>query len=172
MATPAAPTDHAIVHHLLQQYVLDDGSTRTTRSASPRSNHCAFSSGLRPGHAASDTIRCVKELSIEVKNYALSSYATAQAVLTATKATWRDRHQPRRGISDYIVYKRRVVHSGVLGVAGSPDQRHRVGLKIPYAKAELLKKTEGSVILNPAESEERITLRRLQFEERSLYARR
>ena len=31
------PTDNAIVHHLLQHYVLDDGSTTDTRSASPAS---------------------------------------------------------------------------------------------------------------------------------------
>ncbi len=98
----------------------------------------------------------MKELSIDVKNYALSSYATAQAVLT--------RHQKQvgavvinlgGGVTDYIAYQRgAVVHTGVLGVGGDHLTNDIVsGLKIPYAKAELLKKTEGSVILDPADGD-------------------
>ena len=64
-----------------------------------------------------------------------------------------------------------MVHTGVLGVGGDHLTNDIVsGLKIPYAKAELLKKTEGSVILDPAESEERITLPgAYNFEERQIY---
>ena len=119
------------------------------------------------------TIRCVKELSIDVKNYALSSYATAQAVLT--------RHQKQAGavvinlgggVSEYIAYQRgAVVHTGVLGVGGDHLTNDIVsGLKIPYAKAEQLKKTEGSVILDPNDGDGTITLPgAYNFEERNLY---
>jgi cell division protein FtsA len=168
------PTDHAIVHHLLQHYVLDDGSTTDNPiglASKQLTAHFHQVYGLAT--RLQTTIRCVKELSIDVKNYALSSYATAQAVLS--------RNQKQLGalvinlgggVSDYIAYQKgAVVHTGVLGVGGDHLTNDIVsGLKIPYAKAELLKKSEGSVILDPAESEARITLPgAYNFEERSIY---
>jgi cell division protein FtsA len=167
------PADHAIVHHLLQNYVLDDGSTTDNPAglASKRlTGHfhqvCGLATRLQT------TIRCVKELSIDVKNYALSSYATAQAVLTRNqKQLGAIVINLGGGVSDYIVYQKgTVVHSGVLGVGGDHLTNDIVsGLKIPYAKAEQLKKTEGSVILDPAESEDRITLPgSYNFEERRI----
>jgi cell division protein FtsA len=168
------PTDHAIVHHLLQHYVLDDGSTTDNPiglASKQLTAHfhqvCGLATRLQT------TIRCVKELSIEVKNYALSSYATAQAVLTRNqKQIGAVVINLGGGVSDYIAYQRgAVVHSGVLGVGGDHLTNDIVsGLKIPYAKAELLKKSEGSVILDPAQSEDRITLPgAYNFEERQLY---
>ena len=146
------PTDHAIVHHLLQNYVLDDGSmTDNPIGLASKQLTAHFHQVHGLATRLQTTIRCVKELSIDVKNYALSSYATAQAVLS--------RNQKQQGaivinlgggISDYIAYQKgAVVHTGVLGVGGDHLTNDIVsGLKIPYAKAELLKKTEGSVILD------------------------
>jgi len=168
------PADHAIVHHLLQHYVLDDGSTTDNPiglASKQLTAHFHQVYGLAT--RLQTTIRCVKELSIDVKNYALSSYATAQAVLSRNqKQLGAVVINLGGGISDYIAYQKgAVVHSGVLGVGGDHLTNDIVsGLKIPYAKAELLKKTEGSVILDPAESEDRITLPgAYNFEERSLY---
>ena len=168
------PTDHAIVHHLLQHYVLDDGST-TDNPVGLASKHLTAHFHQVYGLATrlQTTIRCVKELSIDVKNYALSSYATAQAVL--------NRNQKQLGavvinlgggVSDYIAYQKgAVVYTGVLGVGGDHLTNDIVsGLKIPYAKAEQIKKTEGSVILDPAGEEERITLPgAYNFEERQIH---
>ncbi len=168
------PTDHAIVHHLLQHYVLDDGST-TDNPIGLASKHLTAHFHQVYGLATrlQTTIRCVKELSIDVKNYALSSYATAQAVLTRNqKQLGAVVINLGGGLSDYIAYQKgAVVHTGVLGVGGDHLTNDIVsGLKIPYAKAELLKKTEGSVILDPNEEEDRITLPgAYNFEERQLY---
>ena len=168
------PADHAIVHHLLQHYVLDDGSTTDNPIglASKQLNahfHQVYGLATR----LQTTIRCVKELSIDVKNYALSSYATAQAVLTRNqKKVGAVVINLGGGLSDYIAYQNgAVVHTGVLGVGGDHLTNDIVsGLKIPYAKAELLKKTEGSVILDPDESEETVTLPgAYNFEERLIY---
>jgi len=168
------PTDHAIVHHLLQHYVLDDG-TKTDNPIGLASKqltahfHQVFGMATR----LQTTIRCVKELSIDVKNYALSSYATAQAVLTRNqKQLGAVVINLGGGISDYIAYQKgAVVHTGVLGVGGDHLTNDIVsGLKIPYAKAETLKKSEGSVILSPAEAEDRITLPgSYNFEERQIH---
>jgi cell division protein FtsA len=170
----ALPTDYALVHDLLQHYTLDDGST------------CLNPIGLASRRLAADyhlvfglatrlftSIRCVKELSIEVKNYALSSYATAQAVLTkGQKDLGAVVINLGGGVTDYIAYQNgAVVHTGVLGVGGDHLTNDVVaGLKIPYAKAEELKRTEGSVVLRPEQRHDRITLPgAYNFEERQIY---
>jgi cell division protein FtsA len=168
------PTDHAIVHHLLQHYVLDDG-TKTDNPIGLTSKQLTAHFHQVYGMATrlQTTIRCVKELSIDVKNYALSSYATAQAVLTrAQKQLGAVVINLGGGVSDYIAYQKgAVVHTGVLGVGGDHLTNDIVsGLKIPYAKAETLKKSEGSVILNAGEENERITLPgAYNFEERQIH---
>src|SRR5471030_621700 len=168
------PTDHAIVHHLLQHYVLDDGSTTDNPiGLASRQLTAHFHQVYGLATWLQTTIRFVKELSIEVKHYALSSYATAQAVLTRSqKQLGAIVINLGGGISDYIAYQKgAVVHTGVLGVGGDHLTNDIVsGLKIPYAKAELLKKSEGSVIPDPTEADDRITLPgAYKFEERRLY---
>jgi cell division protein FtsA len=168
------PADHAVVHHLLQHYVLDDGSM-TDNPIGLASKHLNAHYHQVYGLATrlQTMIKCVKELSIDVKNCALSSYATAQAVLTRNqKQLGAVVINLGGGLSDYIAYQKgAVVHTGVLGVGGDHLTNDIVsGLKIPYAKAELLKKGEGSVILNPAEENDRITLPgAYNFEERKIY---
>ena len=168
------PTDHAIVHHLLQNYVLDDGSmTDNPIGLASKQLTAHFHQVYGLATRLQTTIRCVKELSIDVKNYALSSYATAQAVLSRNqKQLGAIVINLGGGISDYIAYQKgAVVHTGVLGVGGDHLTNDIVsGLKIPYAKAELLKKTEGSVILD--EEEENATIKlpgSYNFEERLIY---
>jgi cell division protein FtsA len=172
-AAQPLPVDHAIVHHLLQNYVLDDGSrTDNPIGLASKKLTAHFHQVYGLATRLQTTIRCVKELSIDVKNYALSSYATAQAVLT--------RHQKQAGavvinlgggVSDYIAYQdSAVVHTGVLGVGGDHLTNDIVsGLKIPYAKAELLKKTEGSVILDSDEDAVVTLPGAYNFEERNIY---
>ena len=168
------PADHAIVHHLLQHYVLDDGSTTDNPiglASKQLTAHFHQVYGLAT--RLQTTIRCVKELSIDVKNYALSSYATAQAVLSRNqKQIGAIVINLGGGVSDYIAYQKgAVVHTGVLGVGGDHLTNDIVsGLKIPYAKAEQLKKTEGSVILYPSEKDATLTLPgAYNFEERVIY---
>jgi cell division protein FtsA len=168
------PTDHAIVHHLLQNYVLDDGSmTDNPIGLASKQLTAHFHQVYGLATRLQTTIRCVKELSIDVKNYALSSYATAQAVLSRNqKQLGAVVINLGGGISDYIAYQKgAVVHTGVLGVGGDHLTNDIVsGLKIPYAKAELLKKTEGSVILDEAEEHASIKLPgSYNFEERVIY---
>jgi cell division protein FtsA len=168
------PADHAIVHHLLQHYKLDDG-TMTDNPVGLVSKHLTAHYHQVFGLATrlQTTIKCVKELSIDVKNYALSSYATAQAVLSRNqKQLGAVVINLGGGISDYIAYaKGAVVHTGVLGVGGDHLTNDIVSaFKIPYGKAEQLKKNEGSVILDPAAEDECIVLPgAYNFEERTIY---
>jgi cell division protein FtsA len=173
-AAQPLPADHVITHSLLQHYVLDDGSTTD--------NPIGLASKQLTGHfhqvyglatRLQTTIRCVKELSIDVKNYALSSYATAQAVLSRSqKEMGAVVINLGGGVTDYIVYQRgAVVHCGVLGVGGEHLTNDICsGLQLPYARAEQLKKTEGSVILDPSETTAAIKLPgSYNCEEREIY---
>jgi cell division protein FtsA len=97
-----------------------------------------------------NTIRCVKELPLEVEDVVFGSLASAQVVLT--------KHQKDLGAlvidigggtTDYIVYVDGAVkQSGVLAVGGDHITNDiSMGLRIPMARAEKLKVEEGSVTL-------------------------
>lgn len=168
------PSDYSLVHDLLQHYVLDDDSITdnplglaTKRLGADY--HLVFGRSTR----LLTTIRSVKELSIDVKNYALSSYATAQAVLNRSrKMAGAVVVNLGGGVTDWVAYEKgAVVHSGVLGVGGDHLTNDIVaGLKIPYAKAEELKKSQGSVVLEEGGQDEIITMpQAYNFEERRIY---
>ena len=168
------PADHAIVHHLLQHYLLDDGTITDNPIgiASKRLTAC-FHQVYGLATRLQTTIRCVKELSIDVKNYALSSYATAQAILSKNeKKLGAIVIDLGGGVTDYIAYRQSaIVHTGVLGVGGDHLTSDIVaGLNIPNARAEQLKKSEGSVILDSSRPDDFILLPgSYNFEERQIY---
>jgi cell division protein FtsA len=109
-----------------------------------------------------NTIRCVKELPLEVEDVAFTALASAQVVLT--------QHQKNLGAlvidigggtSDYILYVDGAVkQSGVLAVGGDHITNDiSMGLRIPMTRAEKLKIEEGSVILGNALPGETILLK-------------
>ncbi len=97
-----------------------------------------------------NTIRCVKELPLEVEDVVFSALASAQVVLT--------QHQKNLGAlvidigggtTDYILYVDGAVkQSGAFGVGGDHITNDiSMGLRIPMARAEKLKIEEGSCVL-------------------------
>ena len=97
-----------------------------------------------------NTIRCVKELPLEVEDVVFTALAAAQIVLT--------QHQKNLGAlvidigggtTDYILYVDGAVkQSGVLGVGGDHITNDiSMGLRIPMTRAEKLKTEEGCVTL-------------------------
>lgn len=97
-----------------------------------------------------NTIRCVKELPLEVEDVVFGALASAQVVLS--------QHQKNLGAlvidigggtSDYILYiDGAVKQSGVLGVGGDHITNDiSMGLRIPMARGEKLKIEEGSCVL-------------------------
>src|SRR3954453_8893551 len=97
-----------------------------------------------------NTIRCVKELPLEVEDVVFGSLASAQVVLT--------KHQKDLGAlvidigggtTDYIVYVDGAVkQSGVLAVGGDHITNDiSMGLRIPRTRAEKVKIEKGSVTL-------------------------
>ena len=165
---------YVLIHDLPQRFILDDG-TATENPVGLCSKRLSAEYHLVSGVATrlQTTIRCVKELSINVKNYALSIYATAQAVLTQEQKNFGAIViNFGAGVTDYIAYQNgAVVHTGVLGVGGDHLTNDLLsGLRLPYVKAEQLKKASGSVWPARTAAEEIILLPgTYNFEERQIY---
>ncbi|CAB4242948.1 Cell division protein FtsA [Methylacidimicrobium sp. AP8] len=145
----ALPPGQILLHDLLQTYILDDG-TATANPVGLFSRRLTADYHLISGIATrlQTTVHCVKELSLQVKGYALSSYATAQAVLTPEQKSFGAVViNCGAGITDYIVYRSGfVAHSGTLGVGGDHLTNDLAfAVKIPFPRAEDLKKTYGAV---------------------------
>ncbi|MGD9895616.1 MAG: cell division protein FtsA [Candidatus Methylacidiphilaceae bacterium] len=158
----ALPPGQILLHDLLQTYILDDG-TATANPVGLFSRRLMADYHLVSGIATrlQTTIHCVKELSLRVKGYALSSYATAQALLTPEQKGFGSLViNCGAGVTDYIVYRNGfVAHSGTLGVGGDHLTNDlAVAVKVPFPRAEELKKNYGSVDLPEEATYRRVSL--------------
>src|SRR5690349_16591348 len=145
------PAPNAFLHSIIQHYHVDgqDGVLNPVGMLGQKLEadfHIIH--GVRT--RIQNTIRCVKELPLEVEDVVFSALASAQVVLT--------QHQKNLGalvvdigggITDYILYVDGAIkQSGVLAVGGDHITNDiSMGLRIPMARAEKLKIEEGSVTL-------------------------
>jgi len=143
------PMDHVVVHSIRQRFYVDGqddihnpvGMVGSKLEADVHVIH-----GVRT--RLQNTIRCVRQVPLDIENIAVSSFASALAVLTTE-------HQQLGavvidmggGTTDFLVYRQGTIqHSGVLAVGGDHITNDiAVGLKIPINKAELLKVEHGSL---------------------------
>jgi len=168
------PSDHELVHELLQFYHLDN-RTRTIEpiGLSSRSLEAGYHlvHGLRT--SLETQVRCVAELDVEVSGVAVASYASAQSVLSnEDKNNGAVLVDLGAGVTDYIVYVGgAIVHSGVIGLGGDHlTQDLTLGLKLPTRQAEDLKLKHGNLFLDPRAKNETIVLSREDsFDERTLW---
>jgi cell division protein FtsA len=145
------PAQNAFLHSIIQHYHVDgqDGVLNPIGMLGQKLEadfHIVY--GVRT--RIQNTIRCVKELPLDVEDVVFSALASAQVVLT--------QHQKNLGAlvidigggtTDYIVYVDGAVkQSGVLAVGGDHITNDiSMGLRIPMTRAEKLKIEEGSVTL-------------------------
>ncbi len=145
------PAQNAFLHSIIQHYHVDgqDGVLNPVGMLGQRLEadfHIVH--GVRT--RIQNTIRCVKELPLEVEDVVFNALASAQVVLT--------QHQKNLGAlvidigggtTDYILYVDGAVRqSGCLAVGGDHITNDiSMGLRIPMARAERLKIEEGSVTL-------------------------
>src|SRR5437667_5756383 len=97
-----------------------------------------------------NSIRCVKELPLDVEDVVFSGLASAQVVLTQhEKDLGALVIDMGGGTTDYVLYSEGAVgQSGSLAVGGDHITNDiSMGLRIPMARAEKLKIQEGSCIL-------------------------
>jgi cell division protein FtsA len=145
------PAQNAFLHSIIQHYHVDgqDGVLNPVGMLGHRLEadfHIIH--GVRT--RIQNTLRCVKELPLEVEDVVFSALASAQVVLT--------QHQKNLGAlvidigggtTDYILYVDGAVkQSGAVGVGGDHITNDiSMGLRIPMARAEKLKTEEGSCVL-------------------------
>ncbi len=143
------PMDHVVVHAIRQRFYVDgqDGIQNPVGMGGAKLEadvHVIH--GVRT--RLQNTIRCIKQVELEIENIAVSSFASALAVLTSE-------HQQLGavvidmggGTADYIVYREgAIAHSGVLAVGGDHITNDiAIGLHIPMNRAEQLKIEHGTV---------------------------
>jgi cell division protein FtsA len=166
--------DHAILHELLRGYSLDRG----VGSLQPLGVHTEMIEAhyhLVTGKRTrlQTAVQCVADQKIRVKGCTFSGYASGLAVLTEeAKKRGAVVVDLGAGVTDVSVWRdNAVVHSAVHGVGGDHlSQDLSIGLEIPYARAEKLKKEIGSVVLEAMEKDEKITLaREISFDGRSFF---
>jgi len=145
------PAQNAFLHSIIQHYHVDgqDGVLSPVGMLGQRLEadfHIIH--GVRT--RIQNSIRCVKELPLEVEDVVFGALASAQVVLT--------QHQKDLGAlvidmgggtTDYILYVDGAVRqSGCLGIGGDHITNDiSMGLRIPMARSEKLKIEEGSCIL-------------------------
>src|SRR6476660_6717169 len=145
------PAQNAFLHSIIQHYHVDgqdDVLNPVGMLGEKLEADFHIIHGVRT--RIQNTIRCVKELPLEVEDVVFGALASAQVVLT--------QHQKNLGAivvdigggtTDYILYVDGAVkQSGVLGVGGDHITNDiSMGLRIPMTRAEKLKVEEGSVTL-------------------------
>ncbi len=157
------PPPNQFLHSVLQHYYVDgqDGVLNPIGmmgTALEADFHIIHGVGTR----IKNSIRCVKELDIEVEDVVFGPLASAQVVL--------DMDQKNQGAlvidvgagtTGYVVYADGAVkHSGCLAVGGDHITNDlSLGLRIPMARAEKLKTEEGSVRLGRSSPGERVVLK-------------
>ena len=147
----SVPAQNAFLHSIIQHYQVDgqEGVLNPVGMLGEKLEadfHIVH--GVRT--RIQNTIRCVKELPLEVEDVVFGALASAQVVLT--------QHQKNLGAlvvdigggtTDYILYVDGAVkQSGCLAVGGDHVTNDiSMGLRIPMARAEKLKTEEGGCVL-------------------------
>ncbi len=145
------PAPNAFLHSIIQHYHVDgqDGVLNPVGMLGEKLEadfHIIH--GVRT--RIQNTIRCVKELPLEVEDVVFSALAAAQVVLTPQqKILGALVIDIGGGTTDYILYSDGVVkQTGAIGVGGDHITNDiSMGLRIPMTRAEKLKIEEGSVTL-------------------------
>ena len=145
------PAQNAFLHSIIQHYHVDgqDGILNPIGMLGQKLEadfHIIH--GVRT--RIQNTIRCVKELPLEVEDVVFTALASAQVILTQQQKNLGALViDMGGGTTDYILYVDGAVRqSGAVGVGGDHITNDiSMGLRIPMARAEKLKIEEGSVIL-------------------------
>lgn len=149
----AIPPENVFLHSIVRHYIVDGqelvlnpvGMLGRKLEADYHIIH-----GIR--NRIQNTIRCVREIPLEVEDVVFGPIAAAQVVLT------KDAREQGAlvvdvggGTTDYVLYvDGSVAMSGSLGIGGDHITNDlSIVLKIPLSKAEKLKKDEGCAVVSP-----------------------
>jgi cell division protein FtsA len=145
------PAQNAFLHSIIQHYHVDgqDGVLNPVgMSGQKLEADFHIIHGVRT--RIQNSIRCVKELPLEVEDVVFSALASAQVVLTQNqKDLGALVIDIGGGTTDYVLYADGAIRqSGCLALGGDHITNDiSMGLRIPMARSEKLKIEEGSCIL-------------------------
>ena len=145
------PAQNALLHAIIQHYYVDGqdgvltpvGMLGTKLEADYHIVH-----GIRT--RVQNTIRCIKEIPLDVEDVVLNSLASAQVVVSQNQKNLGVLVVDMGGGTiDYLVYVDGAIkQSGVIPIGGDHVTNDvSLGLRIPAGRAERLKIDEGSAIL-------------------------
>lgn len=143
------PKENTFLHAVIQKYYVDghDGVLNPLGMLAHR-----LEANFHIVHGVTtriqNTIRCIKEVGVDVEDIVLSSLAAAEVVLDANQKNLGALViDIGGGTTDYIVYADGAIqHSGILAVGGDHVTNDiSIGLRLPITRAEKLKIEEGSV---------------------------
>lgn len=145
------PEQNAFLHAIIQHYYVDgqDG-VLTPIGMLGRKLEADYHivHGIRT--RVQNTIRCIKEIPLEVEDVVLNSLASAQVVVSQTQKNLGVLVLDMGGGTiDYVLYVDGAVkQTGVIAVGGDHITNDiSMGLRIPVARAERLKIDEGSATI-------------------------
>ena len=142
------PVNNAFIHSVLRHYYLDGRDVLNPIGMTGRKLEADFHIVRGWLWPAKNTIRCVREIPIEIEDLVFNPLAAAQAVLTQDQKNLGALViDIGGGTTDYIVYADgAVTNSGCLTFGGHHITNDlSMGLRIPAPRAEKLKIEEGSV---------------------------
>src|SRR5438045_1192921 len=145
------PAQNAFLHSIIQHYQVDGQQGLITPAGmfwQKLEAEFHIIHGVRT--RIQNTIRCVKELPLDVDDVVFSGLASAQVVLTQQeKDLGALVIDIGGGTTDYVLYSEGAVRqSGCVAVGGDHITNDiSMGLRIPMARAEKLKSEEGSCVL-------------------------
>ena len=145
------PPQNAFIHSILQHYYIDgqEGVLNPIGMMGHKLEadfHIIHGVGTR----IKNTIRCVREIPLEVEDVVFNPLAAAQVVLNQNQKNLGALViDIGGGTTDFLVYVDGAVkHSGVIAIGGDHITNDiSMGLRIPMARAEKLKTEEGSAVL-------------------------
>src|SRR6186713_1860755 len=145
------PAPNAFLHSIIQHYHVD-GQDGVLNPVGMLGHQLEADFHIIHGVRTriQNTIRCVKELPLEVEDVVFTALASAQIVLTQNQKNLGALViDMGGGTTDYILYVDGAVkQSGVLAVGGDHITNDiSMGLRIPMTRAEKLKIEEGSTVL-------------------------
>ncbi len=157
------PKPNAFLHTILQHYYVDgQDDVLNPIGMLGRKLEADFHIIHGVANRIKNTVRCVKEVGIDVEDVVFNGFASAQVVLTQQqKDLGALVIDIGGGTTDYIAYiEGAVKQSGVLAVGGDHITNDiAMGLRIPTGNAERLKQEEGDVTLGNARPGEMIHLK-------------
>jgi cell division protein FtsA len=157
------PQDHCFLHSILQHYYVD-GQDEVLNPVGMLGSKLEADFQIVHGSSKriGNSIRCVRDLGVEVTQPVFNAVAAAQVVLNADqKNSGALMIDMGGGTTDYIAYTHGAVRScGSLPIGGDHITNDiSIGVRIPMIRAERLKTEEGSVLLSGEAAQGRVVLK-------------